>query len=99
MLELLLLIAVGRVLIHLWGKFPLPAWFENSKFGMLHHCTECAGVWIYSIIFLIFRVDILSMIGLPNVFIGWFIGGALISFIMNLLEIGFRERFMTITIE
>jgi hypothetical protein len=36
---------------------------------------------------------------LPNVFIGWFIGGALISFIMNLLEIGFRERFMTITIE
>ena len=27
------------------------------------------------------------------------IGGAIISFIMALLEIGFRERFMTITIE
>jgi len=27
------------------------------------------------------------------------IGGAIISFIMSLLEIGFRERFMTINIE
>jgi hypothetical protein len=99
MLELFLLIAVGRVLIHLWGKFPLPEWFDNSKFGKLHHCTECAGVWIYSILFMLFGVDILNMVGLQHVFIGGFIGGAIISFVMNLLEIGFRERFMTITIE
>jgi hypothetical protein len=98
-IELLLLIAVGRVFIYLWGKFPLPEWFDNSKFGKLHHCIECAGVYIYSILFLIFRVDILRMFGLPNLYIGWFIGGALISFIMTTFEIGWRERFMTITID
>lgn len=102
-LEILLLIAVGRVLIYLWSQFPLPEWVDNSKFGKLHHCTQCAGVWIYSILFILFRVDLLAMLGLSNVtggaIIGGFIGGAIISFVMSLLEIGFRERFMTITIE
>jgi hypothetical protein len=99
-IELLLLIAVGRVLIYLWGKFPLPEWFDNSKFGKLHHCQECAGTWIYSVLFILFRVDILNMLGLPSLFIiGGFISGGLVSFVMSLLEIGFRERFMTIRIE
>jgi hypothetical protein len=73
---------------------------DNSRLGKLHHCTECSGVWIYSALFVIFRVDILNMAGLPHVVVvNSIIGGAIISFLMNLLEIGFRERFMTITIE
>lgn len=106
-LELILLIAVGRILIYLWSEFPLPEWVERSKFGKLHHCTQCAGVWIYSAIFILFGVDILGMLGLSGEFLGGNIfyrvvagalGGAIISFVMSLLEMGFRERFMTITI-
>lgn len=99
-IEILLLIAVGRVFIYLWGKFPLPEWFDNSKFGMLHNCIECAGVWCYSVLFILFGVDILGMLGLPNLFIiSGVIGGGLISFIMTTFEIGWRERFLTITID
>ena len=108
-LELFLLIACGRVLIYLWSRFPLPDKFDNSKFGKLHNCTECAGVWIYSILFILFGVDILGMLGLGTDFLGGniilhrvvsgAIGGAIISFIMALLETGFRERFLTIKIE
>jgi len=48
------------------------------------------------------------MLGLSGEFLGGnivyrvvsgVIGGAIISFVLSLLEIGFRERFMTITIE
>lgn len=99
-IELLLLIAVGRVFIYLWGKFPLPEWFDNSKFGMLHKCPECAGTWIYSVLFILFGVDILNMLGLPSLgFISGFIGGGLISFIMTTFEVGWKERFFTIVIE
>ena len=107
-LELLLLISVGRILIYLWSEFPLPLWIDRSKFGKLHHCTQCAGVWIYSALFILFGVDILGMLGLSGDFLGGntvyrvvsgAIGGAIISFVMSLLEIGFSERFMTINIE
>jgi len=108
-LELLLLIAVGRILIYLWSQFPLPEWVDNSKFGKLHHCTQCAGVWIYSFLFILFGVDILEMLGVNskimagggNIYrvIGGILGGAIISFVMSLLEAGWKERFMTITIE
>lgn len=103
-IDVLLLIAFGRVLIYLWSRFPLPEWVDNSRFGKLHHCTECAGVWIYSILFVLFRVDLLSMVGVPQAIaggniIGGLIGGAIISFIMSLLEVGFRERFIRIVIE
>jgi len=107
-LELLLLIAVGRVLIYLWSQFPLPEWVDNSKFGKLHHCGMCAGTWIYSFLFILFGVDILGMLGVDSILggnsfllrvVSGAIGGAIISFLMSLLEAGFRERFMSITIE
>ena len=99
-LELLFLIALGRLFIYLWSEFPTPEWFDQSRFGKLKYCTLCSGVWIYSAIFIIYGADILGMIGLPeNRYIGGLLSGGLVSFVMYLLEIGFIERFMVITIE
>jgi len=40
------------------------------------------------------------MVGFPETgLIGWFIGGGIISYLVYLLESGFRERFMTVVIE
>ena len=98
--ELILLTIVGRIIIWLWMQFPLPAWVDNSRIGKLHTCSVCSGTWIYFIIFTIFRVDLLNMVGFPETgLIGWFRGGGIISYLVYLLESGFRERFMTVIIE
>lgn len=91
---------MGRLFIYLWSEFPVPEWFEQSKFGKLRNCTQCSGTWIYSSLFIIFGVDILEILGLPSVqIIGGILSGGIVSFLMNLLELGWREKFMTITIE
>jgi hypothetical protein len=101
--EIVLLIAIGRLFIFLWSKFPLPKWVDDSRIGVLHHCTLCAGVWIYSALLILFGVDLLGELGISGFvggnIIGGFIGGGIISYIMWLLEIGFKEQFMSIVIE
>jgi hypothetical protein len=99
-LDVLFLIALGRVLIYLWMEFPLPEWVDNSKFGKLHICRLCSGFWIYSFLFVVFGVDILEVLGFSRVFVlGGILSGGAITYLMDLLEIGFREKFMSIVIE
>jgi len=53
--------AIGRVIIYLWMKFPLPEKRENypSRFiHKLHECALCSGTYIYPILALCFGVDI-----------------------------------------
>ena len=63
---------------------------------------------IYSFLFILFGVDILEMLGVSSILggnlfflrvVSGAIGGAIISFLMSLLEAGWKEHFMTITIE
>lgn len=99
-LETLLLIALGRLFIYLWMEFPLPKAFDNGRFGKLHKCSLCSGQHIYFILFWIYGVDYLEMLGLPHIFIvGNFVSAGITTFLMHLLEIGFREKFITVTIE
>jgi hypothetical protein len=81
-------------------QFPLPEWVDRSKVGKLHTCSLCSSVWIFSIIYIIFGIDILPLIGLPSYpVVGGILSGGLLSFLVHLIEIGFREKFMGFTIE
>lgn len=99
-LDVLLLAAVGRILIYLWMEFPLPQRFDESKFGQLHRCSLCSGTWGFSIIFLIYGVDIFGMMGIQsNTWIGGFMTGGLVSFLFWVFEAGWKSRFETIILE
>lgn len=81
-------------------QFPLPKWIDDSRIGKLHTCSVCSGVWIFSTIFIIFRIDLLHLVGLAYYpIVGEILSGGVISYLVYLLELGFRERFMTVVIE
>jgi hypothetical protein len=99
--ELVLLSAVGKLFIYLWMEFPLYGWINNKFVRGLHECDLCSGVWVYSFLFILFRVDLLNMLGIPKthfIIAGILTGGA-ISFFVHLLSIGFKDKFMSIIIE
>ena len=98
--DLVLISVVGKLFTYLWMAFPLPEWMDNSKFGLLHTCEKCSGTWIYSILFTIFRIDLLHLLGLPYYpFVGEMVSGAAISFVVFLISVGFKETFMSFYIE
>ena len=98
--DLVLFSVFGKLFTYLWMAFPLPEWMDNSRFGQLHTCEKCSGTWIYSVLFLIFRIDLLHLLGLPYYpFAGEIITGGLVSFLVFLLSVGFKEQYMSFTIE
>ena len=94
----LLVVLFGRLTIHLIQKFPLP-----KRLNEWQNCNLCSGVWVYTILSAIFRVDLLSTvfseIGIFYIpFISEFFTGAVTSYLAYIFEIGFRERYLNITI-
>jgi hypothetical protein len=81
-------------------EFPLPQRVDNIKFiHDLKQCDLCSGVWGYTILAWITKVDILQMLGFDYLgFIGGLLTGGVVSFFVHLLVIGFREKFLTVVI-
>jgi len=99
--ELLALAVVGRIFIFLWMEFPLPYWIDRVKFiHDAHNCDLCSGVYLYSLLCIIYNVDVLQMLGLPGIpIIGWLVTGGVLSFIVHLISVGFYSKFMSVVIE
>ncbi|MBT7009124.1 hypothetical protein HN960_01645, partial [Candidatus Peregrinibacteria bacterium] len=94
----LLVVLFGRLTIYLVQKFPLPQFLNEWQ-----NCSLCSGVWIFSILAAIFRVDLLSTVfyelGVGYVpFVSEFFTGAITSWMVYIFEIGFRERYLNVTI-
>jgi hypothetical protein len=81
-------------------EFPLPQRVDSIKFiHDLKQCDLCSGVWGYTILAWIMKVDVLQMLGFEHiVLIGGLVTGGAISFLVHLLVIGFREKFLTVVI-
>ena len=74
---------------------------EDNKFiGGLHQCDLCSGVYIFSIVFWIFGIDLLHLLDLPYL-PGWgeILSGGMVSFLVHLITIGFKERFLSVIVE
>ena len=89
--------AIGKLLI--WtvataGPFQ-PVWnFLESrwpKFQEMHECHWCIGVWVYSILACLMRVDILD--NLTYSIIGYIITGIVTSFIVQCVSFGLESWF------
>jgi hypothetical protein len=81
-------------------EFPLPRRVDSIKFFHdLHVCDLCSGTWGFTILAWITKVDILQMLGFEHIdYIGWLVTGGAISFLVHLLVIGFREKFLSVVI-
>ena len=81
-------------------EFPLPQRVDNIKFFHdLHACDLCSGVYAFTILAWILKVDVLEMLGFEHsALIGGLVTGGATSFLVHLLVIGFREKFLTVTI-
>lgn len=91
MIDWLILAGIGRLFIYLWQKFPLPQILENKKtIKQLHECPLCSGVWIYSGLAYFMHMNLFD----------WYfpvvtevLVGGLISFIVHLFVIGWKDYF------
>jgi len=104
MIRWFLLVLFGRLTIYLIQKFPLPTFMGKSNaIKEWHSCILCMGVWVYTLLAIIFRVDLLSVwfgeIGLHYTpFISEFFTGAVTSWLFYIFEIGYKERYLSVTI-
>lgn len=92
MLTWLIFAVIGKLLIYLWMKFPLPQW--SKTLGELHQCDLCSGFWIYSILAFCLGVDIFQAeFGYTVEVVGSLITGAVTSFVVHIFSIGWREKY------
>jgi hypothetical protein len=101
MLSWLVYASLGKLLIYLWMSFHLPNWLSKYKFiELLHGCDLCSGVWAYVALAFFLHISILqSWFGFQNVFIvGEIITGCVTSFLVHIFSIGFREKFLNVTV-
>jgi hypothetical protein len=93
MLSWLVYAAVGKILIYLWQKLPLPKFVDKGAVRKLHECDLCSGFWMYSILALALRVDLFEMNLITQI-----ATGAVTTFLVHVFSVGWKEKFSTIVI-
>ena len=91
----LLYLVVGKVMIYLWQLFPLPTKLENNQtIHKLHSCDLCSGVWIYGLLGYFMGMSLLTLFGLSYIpVVSEVITGGVVSFIVHIFSIGWKDRF------
>ena len=91
----IIFLIVGRVLVYLWQSFPLPEFLENNRIiHKFHICDLCSGVWLYGILSFFMGLSLLQALGFSYVpLVSEVVTGGLISFVVHIFLIGWREKF------
>lgn len=100
LVDLLLLAGIGKLLIFTIQKYPLTKRIQGFSpfFEELFSCDFCLGVWVYFILALIYGFDLFQGY-LPYVpIVTEFLGGLVISFVVHLVSIGWRDKFSIMVI-
>ncbi|MHA2030830.1 MAG: hypothetical protein ACW99Q_15735 [Candidatus Kariarchaeaceae archaeon] len=92
--------AIGKLLIYLFQKF-LPAQYlfnRRESLKQLYECDLCLGVWIYFFLALIVGIDkFYDWTYIPA--ITEFIIGAITSFVIHLVSLGWKDKFTILYLE
>lgn len=107
MLEWFIFAAVGKLIIYLWMKFPLPQTILDNiqeKYiyqfiKQLHECDLCSGTYLFTILAFFMRIDMLVDFGFWHVpIVSEFVSGAISSFMVHIFSIGWKTKFEVIVI-
>jgi len=94
--ELILFLAVGRLLIYLLQHFPPAAWLAQ-RLGQkkFYSCDLCLGVWAYFGLAALLQFSFFDTVSSG---LDFFLTGCVSSFIVHLLAIGWQIKFQEIVI-
>jgi hypothetical protein len=106
MAKLLAFLLIGRLLVWMAQRFPfqnLPIignLMKRKSLQELIHCDLCLGVWVYTVLALLFGIDFFSEYMKYQIpLIGEFFTGMSASFFMHIFAIGWQMEFGEITVE
>lgn len=90
--------AIGRLALFLIGQLPIK--MTNKILDKLFTCDLCLGVWIYFFLCIFSRLEIVSEFvgGAYIPILNEFLTGAIISFVVHLISIGWKFKFSEFTI-
>ena len=95
--EFVIFLGVGKLVIYTLQKF-LSDNVSNKFVNNLVSCDLCLGVWIYTALATIYRINILTDVFPYIPVLSQLIIGCVASFVMHLLSLGWREKFSVIVI-
>lgn len=92
-LKFLVVLAVGKLASFILRKFPLVTYIadKNKYTRELVACDLCFGVWIYTVLLWIAKINIVDFLYIP--ILSEFLSGAVASFLVWLFVIGWKETF------
>jgi hypothetical protein len=95
MIDWLIYLVMGKLMIFLGMKFPLPDFLErNKKIREWHSCPLCFGVYVYAILSFVLHLDLLTVLGFWYVpFVSELITGGAISFLVYIFSVGWKDVF------
>ena len=97
MVQYIIFGCLGKLIIYLAMLFPKHP--RGEFWEKLFGCDLCLGVWIYTGLALIFRIDIVQG-SLPYVpFVSELVTGAFTSFVVHLISLGWNEKFRNYIVE
>lgn len=91
-IQFLAYIFIGKLMIYLGQKFASPI-FKTHYLKELFSCDLCLGFWVYSLLAMFLQIRLLEDVYLYVPLVSELITGAIVTFGMHLLTIGWRERF------
>ena len=95
MINWLVMMAVGKILIYLWQQFPLPSAITKFKaIDKLHVCDLCAGVHIFALLSWVCGLHIFEYVPV----VSEYVTGGVVSFLVHIFSIGWREKFMDVVV-
>lgn len=90
--EFLVYVVVGKLLIFIGQKF-----LGNVSFlDELVSCDLCVGVWVYTILSGLFQIRLLEDVYFYVPLVSEFITGCVVSYLVHLISIGFREKHLPV---
>lgn len=97
--ELIGVSVVGRLVIFLVGQLPATKKMRIEFWNQLFNCDLCLGVWVFFIFCGLFHFEIISgFIGVYVPIVNELLSGAIISFIVHLIVLGWKLKFSEFTI-
>ena len=97
MMELVVFALIGKLCIVLGMKFPL---FQKlSLFAQLFDCDLCLGVWVFTGLAGILRVDLLPVLGWVYIpVVSEFITGMIVSFVVHIFSLGWKSKYEVLNV-
>jgi len=91
-------LGIGKILVYLLQKSPIPRSLPKGLLKELFECDLCLGFWIYLFLGVMLRKDIDEEFS-KNRLVSGLATASVSTFVVHLLSVGWRDKFSTYIVE